>query len=80
MQHLVGGRVVHDYRDGFGRIESRRHGDKLIWSQSDVICVAARHGERGHQLARIYDEGLAQLIESGRLRTIFDRYELPYPF
>ena len=36
--------------------------------------------ERGRHLARIFDEGMEEIMVSGKLQEIFDRYELPYPF
>lgn len=35
---------------------------------------------RGHRLARLYDQRMAELVASGELRPIFARWQQPYPF
>lgn len=35
---------------------------------------------RGHALAELFDQRMTQLIASGELRPIFERWQQPYPF
>lgn len=35
---------------------------------------------RGHILAKLFDQRMTQLIASGELRPIFERWQQPYPF
>lgn len=35
---------------------------------------------RGHKLAAIYDRRMEELVKSGELRPIFERWQQPYPF
>ncbi len=44
------------------------------------VYMAFATTDRGRHLAQVFDEGMQGLIDSGKLREIFNRYELPYPF
>ncbi|MNV79933.1 hypothetical protein D3C71_1735060 [compost metagenome] len=35
---------------------------------------------RGRTLAQVYDRRMAQLVEQGSLRPLFERWRQPYPF
>ena len=44
------------------------------------LHMAFANTERGQELARIFDQGIAELKRSGDLKTIFERYQINYPF
>ena len=35
---------------------------------------------RGREMRELYDQRMAQLVSTGRLRPIFERWKQPYPF
>ncbi len=67
-------------QDTISRINFDTGGYRIETVIEENVYMAFANTDKGRQLAEIYDAGLAQLIESGELRGIFERYELEYPF
>ena len=44
------------------------------------VYMAFAATEKGQKLASIYDQGVRNLIETGKLQKIFARYGIHYPF
>lgn len=83
---LKGGRFDY-FLDHFGELTntiSRIDFDTSAYQTEIVIeenvYMAFAQTKKGRRLARIFDDGISRLIESGELEKIFIRYRLPYPF
>ncbi len=67
-------------RDTISRISFDLSDYRIETVIEENVYMAFANNDRGRQLAAIYDQRVEQLIASGKLREIFNRYELPYPF
>lgn len=66
--------------DTINRIEFDLSDYRMEAVIEEDLHMAFANTERGQQLARIFDQGIAELIRSGELKTIFERYQVNYPF
>ena len=58
--------------------EGTDYGTGIVFQ--DDLFMAFANNERGMELARIFDEGMTELRETGQLKAFFDKYDMRYPF
>ncbi len=71
-----GGELAYTIRGT--EFEGEDYGTGIVFQ--DDLFMAFANNERGQVLAKIFDEGMTQLRETGQLKAFFDKYEMRYPF
>ena len=60
------------------KFDTSDYGTGIVFE--DDLFMAFANNDRGRELARIFDDGITKLEETGQLKAMFDKYGMRYPF